>query len=325
MATFLTTHKMSPALRAQVEASVRGRRAGASQMPLVKSLLRLLTLGVLLSGVAWALTVRQRAREEFRREQAELLSRIQRASQALTASQRHLLAKVPRVLAGAAGTYAGDWLSEELRASALATSLTRPILYVRGPLSTFTGNDQALRASASTSFKDSFVLCLLAPPAASSEKALLGRVRGASSAEAMTRVERLYSAVTGLAFLEPSWAARVRAAETATELARLDAAFRRAPIDAAVRAAKSELLLFAMDEASDGSGPTELDGERAHAVRVGLVELETGKPLMRLRRRVDPAWISAPTRAEYAGAIDSCKLALEVRSEATASLVAGSR
>jgi len=42
-----------------------------------------------------------------------------------------------------------------------------------------------------------------------------------------------------------------------------------------------------MDEA-DGTAPTEL-GERAHHVRVGLVDLDKEELLLRLRRHVDPS------------------------------------
>jgi hypothetical protein len=38
--------------------------------------------------------------------------------------------------------------------------------------------------------------------------------------------------------------------------------------------------------------------------------------LLRLRRRVDPGWISPAVRAEYASGIDSCVLALDVHAAA---------
>ncbi len=49
-------------------------------------------------------------------------------------------------------------------------------------------------------------------------------------------------------------------------------------------------------------------------MRVGLVDLEKDKVLLKLRRHVDPSWLSDATRAEYARGADSCTLAMDVRS-----------
>ena len=67
-----------------------------------------------------------------------------------------------------------------------------------------------------------------------------------------------------------------------------------------------------MDEPGEPGGPTELDGERAHAVRIGIVALGPAKVLLRMRKRVDPSWISTAKRPEYASGLDGCKLALDV-------------
>src|SRR5690606_24020270 len=80
-------------------------------------------------------------------------------------------------------------------------------------------------------------------------------------------------ALAGMPFLGADWLARVSAAEGARELQRLRRDFERAPLAQARRAAKAELLLFAMDEPPKRPGPVELDGERARDVRVGLVDL----------------------------------------------------
>jgi hypothetical protein len=67
-----------------------------------------------------------------------------------------------------------------------------------------------------------------------------------------------------------------------------------------------------MDEPGDGAGPTELDGERAHAVRIGIVDLAAARPLLRLRKLVDPTWISLAKKSEFASGLDGCGLALDV-------------
>ena len=136
---------------------------------------------------------------------------------------------------------------------------------------------------------------------------------GGKRIEAPTaHVRRLEEAQLGLPFLTPAWQRDVESTTTRADLERMRVAFERAPIQAAKRAAKAKFLLFAMDEPGVGPGPTELDGERAHPVRVGLVDLSSSKVLLRLRRMVDPSWISAAERAEYSRGLDSCKLALDV-------------
>jgi hypothetical protein len=57
-------------------------------------------------------------------------------------------------------------------------------------------------------------------------------------------------------------------------------------------------------------------------VRVGLVDLVADKLLLELRRYVDPAWISATARAEYAMGMDSCALAVDVHAAVAAPRVA---
>jgi hypothetical protein len=78
-----------------------------------------------------------------------------------------------------------------------------------------------------------------------------------------------------------------------------------------------------MDEPGDRSIPAELDGERPHHVRVGLVDLASKKQLLALRRKVDPSWLSPTARAEYASGIDACTLALDVRAEVTGEKLGG--
>ena len=71
-------------------------------------------------------------------------------------------------------------------------------------------------------------------------------------------------------------------------------------------------MLFAIDEPGEAGVAAELDGERPHQVRIGVVDLAADKVLLRLRRKVDPSWISSNARAEFASGIDSCGLALDV-------------
>jgi hypothetical protein len=135
----------------------------------------------------------------------------------------------------------------------------------------------------------------------------------AKAAETMAHVERLDPLLQALPLLEPAWKQRIQAADSDRALATYQKLFDAAPLRAAVRAAKARQLLAVMDEPGDPKAPAELDGERPHAVRVTLTEMESGNVRLRYRGNVDPSWISERTRAEYASGIDGCALALDLR------------
>jgi len=320
MPTFLTTPKMSPELAARVQASVNGRRAAPGSTRRAPHLIVLLRLAVLvLTGalVTAVLYVRQRDREARERERASLSEVVARRRAALDAQDLRTLDLIESSLVRAAGQYEGDLLSETLRpAGALAALLLRSAVYVRGEQAAFR-NVAAVADAAKSSSKDAFVLCLLEPPRARTEKALLARARLAYATQAelesaSEHVRPLRDAVVGLPFLSATFAERVQRASELTELGRLRAAFEKAPLDAAIQAAKARLLLFVVDEPSAPGGPVELDGEKPHDVRVGVVDLASDSTLLRLRKHVDPSWISAARRADSASALDSCALALDV-------------
>jgi hypothetical protein len=325
MASFLVTRKMSPELAARVEASVRGQRTrSGSRVPRrTISLFRALALVSSVGLTAWLLLLVHRSHQALAAERATLVARVQRESAALTERQKALVPRVQAWLSDQAGAYAGDSVVDELRGpTRLAAMLTRPAVYIRGPLASFT-SPATIAATASASFKDAFVLCLVDPPASRTEKSMLTKARVALAhgphRAASAHIERLYDAIRGLPFLAPAWESRVLQAETRAELAKMRAALEHAPLRAAQRAAKAQLLLFVIDEPGAGPGPTELDGERAHHIRLGLWDLTTEKLLLRLRRHVDPNWISSPVaRAEYASGMDACALAYDVRAELAA-------
>ncbi len=318
MATFLVTHKMSPALRARVQASVSGRRVGANASPRVRLLLRGLLFIGLLALVGSASFSKQQADQELEAERANLLERWRGQSASLGERDKKLVERVAPWLAQGAHPYPGDQVVPKLRAAReLASVLGRPMVYVRGELGDFR-DARRRQAAALASHKDALLLCLLDPPGARSEKALLHRVHSAYGAgERMqsrtAHVERLAAAYAGLPLLQRSWQARIQAAEKASELRLLRRQFERAPLEAAKRAAAARLLLFAVDEPAMRAGVTELDGERPHPIRIYLVDLESGRLLLRMRKQVDPAWLSDATRAEYARGIDSCTLGFDVR------------
>jgi hypothetical protein len=329
IATLLVTDKMSPALRARIEASVRGRRAtpGRRGKPFGLAMLRMTLVLTFVLAIGSFAMARRRASAELESERAGLLDRFRKEASGLTVEQRAIGERVRGFLEQAAGPYPGDAVSGELRGAGFAATLARSTVYVRGPLESFT-RLSGMRESASNSFGDAFVLCLLDPPSARTEKQLLGRARSALAGggrveRVAPHVARLYHALAGLPYLSPTWEERVKTAQKARELTLLRRDFERVPFDGARAAAKAELLLYAMDEPGDRSVPAELDGERPHHVRVGLVDLAHRRQLLTLRRRVDPSWLSPASRAEYATGIDACSLALDVREAVTGEALGG--
>lgn len=317
MPTLLVTKKMSPELAARVRASVDGRRAapGAKLAPRATSVLRLAAISVIVLGATWLGLALHRSNRALEAQRQELLERVRREAASLGPEDPAVAERVLPWIPLLSGAYPGDSIADELRpAGALAALLARPTIYLRGSLPSFAGR---IDESAASSFKDAFVLCLYAPPNARTEPLLKAKARAAfrGRGEGMlpvSGVERLHDALLGLPFLSPEWEKKVQGARSREELTRLGRDFERAPLARAKAAAKAKLLLMVADEPNTEPGPTELDGERPHDVRVGLIDLSGRKVLLRLRRRVDPSWISPATRAEWASGIDSCALALDV-------------
>jgi hypothetical protein len=321
MPTFLTSKKMDPALAARVEASVQGRRGQRSRggdsrwAPRLVSLARLALVLAIAAVIAFVVLARRQDRRELERSRAALLEMLRSASAPLTPADLGAVERAETWLARASGAYEGDEIADDLRRpGALASLLSHPMVYVRGPIDAF--RSPALIAGvAAASQKDPLLVCLVEPPAARTEKALFEKVRAAYSlgAEQHTpNVRRLQEAFVGLPFLQPAWADNVRTARTAEDIDGLRRDLQRAPLERARRAAKAELLLYAIDEPGEAGGPTELDGERPHEVRIGLVQLEPAKVLLRLRKHVDPSWITTAKRPEYASALDGCRMAFDV-------------
>lgn len=318
MPTFLTTSKMNAALATRIEASVRGRKGRqTSSIRRIVALARLvliLTVGFAIYNIVVGQREKKRALEQTR---TSLLEAVRPHGASLSSEDRAAMTRATSWLVRLSAAYEGELVADELGSpGALTATLARPVVYIRGTTDTL-GSAAAIADAASDSTKDPLVLCLLEPPESRTEKALLERVRvayaGGWELESRTpNVRRLNDAVVGLPFLLPPWSEQVRATEDIAELARMRTVFERAPIERAKQAAKASLLLAAIDEPGDGKGPTELDGERSHPVRVALVDFAASKVLLRVRHVVDPSWITAARRSTHARGLDSCSLALDV-------------
>jgi hypothetical protein len=321
--TFLVTSKMPPALAARVLASVRGREvapgSGVRAVAWAVKALSLLRLAVLplLAVLAGSIALRvHRERQDIERQRAQILANLQLRGGGLTDDDRRLVERATGWLTAGARAYEGDYVAPDLRGpGALKAALARPSVYVRGPIDGL-ADPSRLAEVAAVSYRDALLLCLVDPPAARTEKAMMAQVRAAYAGSAdveqrAANVRRLQVAIAGLPFLQPAWEAKVRAAE-ADDLGGLRREIDRAPIEKAKLAAKCSSLIFAVDEVGEGPGPTEIDGERPHAIRLEVVDLALARVLLRVKKRVDPAWISLDRRPEYASRLDSCAFAFDV-------------
>jgi hypothetical protein len=319
--TFLSTPKMHPLLIARIERSVGAstKRAREKRVTarLRTSLLRLTIAVGVTALVSTALVARRRYQQEVSRARSALLDTVHVQNASLSADERSFMSRVEPWLSGLAASYEGDVVADELRpAKALDATLGRPSVYVRGPLAAF-GTSAAIADTASASTRDSFLLCLLDPPASRVEKVVLSKVRAlyGGGANVAVHARRLHDAAGGLRQMLSPWEDRIDRAPELRDLDRIKGELGKVPVAEAKRAVQAEVLIAAMDEA-DETGPADLDGERPHQVRVAVIDLRAGQVLLRARKRVDPNWLAANTRSTFASAVDGCALAFDVRAAA---------
>jgi len=326
--TFVVTSKMSPALAARVQAAVSGRQqAGDSRKSRLKALFRLLSFVFVVGAAVGVVHFRRQRAEQLESLRGELLSRQARDASQLTHADRELPARVTAAIAlHTSPSYPGDQLAVDLHDEAsLTAALAAPTLYLRGPLEAL-ALPTRVNELAESSSKDAFLLCLLAPPEARTEKALRLKASAAyaqgPSMQATAHVERVAPLLLALHLLDQSWRERIQRAETSQAVRSIEKLFDAAPLPAAVRSAKARQLLLVLDDTNTATGPTELDGERAHSVRVVLVDLTNGDVRLRFRHDVDPSWLSDGARAQYAAGVDGCALALDLRKFVTTPVLA---
>ncbi len=310
MGTLLVTSKMSPELAARVEASVTGRNANASQRRLAKALARVVIVAVI--ATATIVTVRTKRRVDGEREaaRAALLDAVRPEVASVTDADRRTVAQTDALLMKlAASKNDTDRAAEDLRAL-----LTRPAVYVRGPIGSFT-SPAAIHDAAAESSKDALLGCFFDPPASRTEKAVLAKARG-NFEDATSNVARLADAHVGLPYLSPKFLDDVASARDASETEKLSARFHRVPLARSKQALRAELLIVAMDDTASGAGPTELDGTRAHDVVFAVADIRASSVLVRLKKHVDPSWISMDARPQHANKLASCRLAMDLRDAA---------
>ncbi|MCC6556998.1 MAG: hypothetical protein IT372_28945 [Polyangiaceae bacterium] len=320
MATFLTTPRMNPALRARVERAVsHGRRArhhaarlglpgtfaARERIRLAQVLPILAFVLVALLGTGTYLYGKQAVEEE----RAALLEAIAERRAGLPAGHEGFLGVVDHfIMEAASDAAAPDMVAPSLGApGALDEWLRRPAVYVHGAAAEL-GDPRKLDDAAYASLKDAFLLCLLQAPASSSERDLLAKVRGVYFAGAKmdddtASVRRLTEARVGLGVLGPAFEGEARRADELRALRKLRKDLDRAPIEMAKKAAAAELLIVVADAAAP---PGSLEA------RVTLVDLKARTVLLRARPRVVREG-RTPASAFHEAEVDGCALALAVR------------
>ena len=312
MPTLLTNRKMDPALVARIEASLH-RRSGHTgrdiYRPNLVAVARALVVIAVLATVIQVYRTVKASRDRFEARRTVLLDAANKLQ--LSPSERELLPRAESAVKQLAASYDGDFLSPEARA--LDALLSKPIVYVSGLAADFLGG-RPVAIATQESTKDAFLYCLFDPPAARDEKSLLVKVLDGRSLtmldQATPNVILLRDAEGGIPLLLPSWLDRVKTANSGIALAQLELAFAKSPVEKAKRAAGARYLLAVLDE---GLGPTSFDGDRAHDTRVLVFDVALSKLVLRLRRHVDPSFISASQRRKSSIELDQCAIAFDVR------------
>jgi len=327
MPTLLVTKKMSAELARRVEASVEGRtrEPGSRLAPRARAMVRAVALTSLVVLVVLVTSTLLRESRALDARRTKLLQRQHELRADLGPDDLDAPRRMAAFLPEFAGARRADDVDGELAVpDAWAKLVAAPGVYLRSSLAGVSGR---VEDSAESSLLDAFVLCLRSPPRARTETELRSKARAAAGgrASALEGMARLYDLLVGLPLLGADFEGRVRRADTLSALAKLERELDRAPLPRAKLGARARYFWVVVDEPSFEKVPAELDGERPHDVRVGLVDLVRGKVLLRLARKVDPSFVSAPARAEHASGIDSCALAWDVRAavEASAKVSAG--
>ena len=319
MATFLTTPRMNPALRARVEQAVSDRArarhnaartgtADAFEGPRRWGFARLFPiLAFTLVGVLATVGAFQ-ARRALAEERAELLAAIDERRAGLPAGHESFIERTDHFILEAASGDPADLVDPALRApGALDAWLRRPAVYLRGAAAELRDPkkiDDAARASG----KDPFLVCLTKPPASDSEHDLLGKIRGvyfdgAKVDDETANVRRLTEARIGLSVLGPTFEAAALEADDLKGIRRLRKELGAAPVEQAKRAVTAELLIVAVDLPAAGGG---------REARVTLVDLGAKNVLLRRRLHIEEQGRS-PAGVLYRAELEGCAFAFTAR------------
>ncbi len=319
MPSFLTTPRMHPELRARVLSSLRTdarARVGGANLRRGRMLFRtILTIALLLAGTFLILTYRQ-SREDFRLAKVQLSQDFEEQVAPFDDEFLHRMTLIDDALKTANAPYPGDMIDEVLHdAFELEAWRRRPLAFVRGPIRAFDTRARR-RAAFENGGADALLRCLSVPPLKTSEAALLRHLGQVYQPRTFRgnffNAGRGYDVAT---FLQSSFSNELSAASRMKQIQSLKRRLDEAHLDEATPLAGIEVLFAVYDEDKAPGSYADFDGEAEHFVRLIVVDLVANRTVLRLRRKVDPSWISDDSRIRYSRELDSCRLAADIRDE----------
>lgn len=317
--TFLVTAKMHPELARRIRAQLGGSRQKAGERHFRRggglSFMRVAPFLVMaLVGTLFVL-VRRSVATRLDRHRDATRAAVDEARAPLRDVDRAILPEVESWIERAAAGLEADPATALDGPEALDEWLRRPGIYVRG-----TKEELSRRsthpAAAAASIKDAFLYCLYVPPASRAEQDLLARVRGVNFGGTVVEdrtkaARRLHELELGLA-LADGLEGPIKAARNEHDLERLELRVRQTPVAEALQAARAEVLIVVVDD-PPGARPTEPENESPHPVRALLVDLARREVSASVARRVELAGWSNSTKIGWAGSVQGCALAWDVR------------
>lgn len=316
MPSLLTNDRMSAALRARVQESLRTdarARVGGQRHSLSRPLRIFGAFAVVvLCGFLWN-SYRQ-SRVEFHREKAQVLKRLELETQVLNDELRRKTVFIDELLEQAQAQYPGDVIDPLARdATKLGELLERPLVYVRGAIREFQTKRER-RSTFPEGGPDALIRCLIEPPPSIAESDLLRHLGHVyQPATFRGRFVNMEPAYRAFDFIDSDFKTQLESTQAMRNLTALSRKLDAAKLGDAAFTAKAELLVYVLDEPKVKGAPSDLDGEAEHDLRFFIVELSKQKTLVRIRRRVDPEWISEKSRIAYSRELNSCRLAWELR------------
>jgi hypothetical protein len=313
-----------PAIANAREDRARGRSRWSTQAGL-------LALAAVVAGYVVHRVVSAR---DLSTDRQTLLSKQKAVSVTLGLEWFPLRDKLEADILGAAGSYGGDFVDPDARRN---TFRTQPGLYLR--MRVVDAKDaESIRKIAADAKKDAFATCLLREP---NERGARGDADGGAFAEQPWNLGQAYDATR---ILTDDWVSNVQNADDDMRMRIFKDQYDKATSGAIPLAVdivkRAQFFLLALDEdvpeAATLTGGRPISEETlqlvAHPTRVYLVELPSGRELLRLRRsgeaRVIPAGEHVISDPETLDAMqrqaNNCALAGRVEEALTSAATASS-
>lgn len=323
MPTFLTNPKMSEALAARVRASVRASRRGhgaRASAPLRTALLRAFAVAFFASIGLLVWREQEQRAAQLADAKRTLLNARDELRSTLTPNAHTLASRIRVALRRESNVYAGPLQEGHLRQQQDWDALwQRRLIYARLPTDSANQPDK-LDSVLGESKPDEFVLCLMQPSDDPTEKGLMKRLNAINGDPSTTKRQLLnvhpaFDALVVLQLLDPEFLAPVHVAKELGPVMELQETWDKARLEERLPAVFAEVLIAVLDEPKVANTPVELDGESVHAARVVIIDLsrDQDQVLFRARYDLDPSWVSERRRHQYSRALDSCRMASEIR------------